>query len=168
MSNPTTPTDGTGLVLTCMSCDTTWEPQDDDANSFVCPTEGCTGGGLLTARLANGPEPTNPTTTNIDRQRDGHLPGCLCLAGEDEWCYVVTAEGCSYVPDYADEEDRDCIVQVERTLPGYDGVEPGDVVVIEPRSGKLRYRLVFAPEQVPALIEGLRAAVELLTEEKAR
>ena len=161
MRESITTTDSTGLVLTCVSCHTTWEPQDDDPNSFVCPTEGCTDW-VLTARLANDPEPSNPPTANVDRQPADHLPGCLCSPNEDEWCCVGTAE-LRFVRDDADADD-DCVVQVERVFPGDDDYTPetATLVAIEPRSGELRYQLRFQPSQVPALIEGLRAAVELL------
>ena len=169
MQESTTPNSSTGLVLTCASCDTTWEPQDDDANSFVCPTEGCTGGGLLTARLANSPEPSDPPTVNVDRQlvEHEHLPGCGCPADEREWCCVIVGD-LRFVPDYADDKSG-CSVQVERIFPDDDYTpETATLVSIEPDTGELRYRLRFQPSQVPALIAGLQRAVQLLAEGGAR
>ncbi len=45
MSDPTTTTPPLAVVLTCCTCDTTYEPTPDDIvrNRFGCPDPGCRG-----------------------------------------------------------------------------------------------------------------------------
>ena len=184
-------TDGTRaeLVLTCTKCGTTFEPPTDNPWSCECPTDGCGGyvvhaqhADVLTAwhadidsepvpelvyadtaaqQLANAvadAEPESPQTVTAVE----HLPSCHCPADEREWCSVSTGE-LHFVPDYADDESG-CSVQVERLFPEDDDYTPESetLVAIEPDSGELHYRLRFHPSQLAALIEGLRAALELL------
>ncbi len=150
---PPAPHEGPMLVLTCTTCHMVTEHPLDERISFECPDPDC-GGWTLTARLEPETEPNPAPSVN----RPGHVPGCGC--DQDELCRVDAAEA-HCVPGLVDEPTGVRVV-AERFLSYDDGSYDGEVedrVVISPDSG---YETAFHPSQIAALIEGLRAARDLL------